>query len=124
MGSAIPKRDVGSEFGGVSSSRLTEELAGPLRCFCSSLSSARKHLRRDRADALQPQAETLSLTFSPMRHHSETKELFQASPGSISEAGLCASPGSALNLGHGAECASLVPGEREKMGFCLGSERR
>eukprot|EP00069_Balaena_mysticetus_P014257 bmy_08578T0 len=69
-------------------------------------------------DALQLQAEPLSLTFSPIRHRSETKELFQASPGSISEAGLCAPPGSALNLGHGAQCASLVPGEREKMGFC------
>ncbi|XP_061066897.1 collagen alpha-1(I) chain-like [Eubalaena glacialis] len=75
-------------------------------------------------DALQLQAEPLSLTFSPIRHRSETKELFQASPGSISEAGLCAPPGSALNLGHGAECASLVPGEREKMGFCLGSKRK
>ena len=92
--------------------------------FRSSLCSARKHPRREHVDALQPQAEPLSLTFSLVAALFRDNGAFLGNPG-INQRGWTVCPsGSALNLGHGAECASLIPSEREKMGFRLGPESR
>lgn len=92
--------------------------------FRSSLCSACKYPRRERVDASQPQAEPLSLTFSLVPASFRDNGAFLGNPG-INQRGWTVCPsGSALNLGHGAECASLIPSEREKMGFRLGPERK
>ena len=75
----------------------------------SSLCSAGKHLHRDCVDASQPQAEPLSLDNGAV----------SGEPRINQRAGLCA-PGKAVNLGHRAKHARLVPCGRKRWGFVWG----